>query len=204
MDVNANYLNFKKFLTAYVKRDGLEDFISWLDTTDFNIAPASTKYHLACEGGLVKHSINVFYRLIRLINNEFGSEQEIYSKDTIALVSLLHDISKANFYTIEYRNRKNADGEWEKVPYFTVRSEDDRYIMGNHMENSLLKLCEFFDLTYEEKLAILHHMGGNDVCDNSMSMANTSAAFKKSKLAVLLHLADMQATYIDEVESTNE
>lgn len=197
----SNYDTFKKFLTTYVERDGIQEFVKWLDTTDFATAPASTKYHLSCEGGLVQHSINVFYRLIRLINDELGSDQTVYSKDTIALVALLHDVSKADFYTIEYRNKKNANGDWEKVPYFAVKSEDSRYIMGNHMENSLFKLCEYFDLTYEEQLAILHHMGGLDICDNNVSAGNTAAAFKKSKLALLLHLADMQATYIDEVKS---
>ena len=41
---------------------GIEDLIAWLDDPhcDFFVAPASTRYHCAYEGGLVDHSLAVF------------------------------------------------------------------------------------------------------------------------------------------------
>ena len=43
-----------------------------------------------------------------------------YSEETVALVSLLHDVCKMNFYSVDYRNAKNEQGVWEKVPYYTI------------------------------------------------------------------------------------
>ena len=54
-------------------------------------------------------------------------------------------------------------------------------------------------LKTEEAVAIRWHMGGFDDAVRGGSFA-ISAAFEKYPLALLLHLADMQATYLDEVD----
>ena len=149
--------------------------MEWLESTDFFTAPASTRFHGAYEGGLVEHSVNVFNRLGR--NDETG-----------AIVALLHDVCKANFYTVSYRNVKNEYGVWEKVPYYTI---DDKLPLG-HGSKSVIIIQKFMKLTDEEIFAINFHMG--DYTD-----ANTSKAFSMFPLAVLLHNADEQVTYIDEV-----
>lgn len=55
----AEFLN----LLRSTNRDGIENLIEWLESTDFFTAPASTKYHGAYPGGLLQHSINVYNRL---------------------------------------------------------------------------------------------------------------------------------------------
>ena len=40
-------------------RDGVEQIITFLDDIGFFKAPASTRFHLNHEGGLVEHSLNV-------------------------------------------------------------------------------------------------------------------------------------------------
>lgn len=205
IDHVGNYMRYKKFLTNYIKREGIDNFIKWLDTTDASIAPASTKYHLCEEGGLIQHSLNVFYRLIKLIKMEYGDiANSPYTQETIALVSLLHDISKVNYYQISERNVKNPEtGVWEKVPYYSVREENDRLIFGSHSEDSYYIAKKFFDLTYDEELAILYHMGGLDTTTDSISLKNVICAFKRSPLATLLHVADLMATSKDEVVITD-
>ena len=37
-------------------RNGIEKLVAWLESTDFFTAPASSRFHLACEGGLTQHS----------------------------------------------------------------------------------------------------------------------------------------------------
>ena len=54
-------------------------------------------------------------------------------------------------------------------------------------------------LKTEEAVAIRWHMGGFDDAVRGGSFV-ISAAFEKYPLALLLHLADMQATYLDEAE----
>ena len=180
-------MNFKnefiKLYTEYIKRDGAEDLLDYIYGTDFLTAPASTKYHGAYEGGLVEHSVNVFRRLSDMCGmNETG-----------AIVSLLHDICKANFYTVSYRNAKNEYGVWEKVPYYTI---DDKCPYG-HGDKSVYIIMQFMKLTEEEAMAIRFHMGGFDESVKGGSYA-LSGAWSKYPLGVLLHCADLQASYLDE------
>ena len=218
INIEANYRKFKKYLNAYIQRDGLEQFIKWLDTTDFKTAPASTRYHLSEEGGLCQHSLNVFIRLIKVLSNEYpqklvGNNEDgteiwaetcPYSKETIALVALLHDIGKANFYKVQTKNVKNEEtGEWEKVPFFSVRDERDRLIYGKHEDNGIYMLRQFFALTYEEELAIKYHMGDTN-SDEPFASTMTYGAYKISPLALFLHLSDMMAICIDEKEIVEE
>ena len=55
---------------AHIQREGADAFLEWLEKTDFFKAPASTKFHLSREGGLVEHSIHVYERLRELYVNE--------------------------------------------------------------------------------------------------------------------------------------
>ena len=202
IDIEKNYELFKSYLTTFIKRDGIDKFIEWLDNSDAKVAPASTKYHLSCEGGGVQHALNVFNRLISLIQLEYGDNECPYSKETIALVALCHDVSKFNFYDIKYRNIKDDEtNEWIQQPYYSVLDASNRFIFGNHAENSLYILRTFFKLSYEEELAILHHMGCFDTSETTAPARNMMEAYKKSKLAILLHTADMFATCIDEIEA---
>lgn len=204
MNIEKNYRLYKKYLVSYIKRDGIENFIKWLDTTDAWQAPASTKYHLCTEGGLIQHSLNVFNRMIRLITEEWGDIENCpYSKETIALVSLLHDVSKINFYDVYLKNVKDGHGQWIQVPTYTVREDNNRLIFGTHEENSVYILNQFFRLDYQEALAVRWH-GGCGTSNDPTSQGKMMEAYKASKLALLLHIADMQATCIDEVDMTFE
>lgn len=203
MNIDANYKKFVKYLSAYVHRDGIEKLLAWLDKTDVRIAPASTKYHLSCEGGLVKHSLNVFMRLIGLMNAEYPNDCP-YSKETIALVALLHDISKVGYYKKYFKNVQNEEtGRWEKVMSYATRDEEDRLLYATHEENSVYMLSKFFKLTYDEELAIRYHMGSIGA-EDIFAQNRMISAYKRSPLALFLHMADMQAMCIDEVSSEED
>ena len=185
---------FLEIYEAFIERAGAEKLLDYLKTTDFFTAPASTKFHLDREGGLVEHSVNVYKRLTRLVENEYGGNwEDVYSHETVAIVGLLHDVCKANIYKTDYRNVKNADGAWEKKPYYVV--EDD--LPYGHGEKSVYIINGFLRLTREEAMAINWHMGGFDdrAKGGSFSIAGAYAAYP---LAVLLHMSDMSATYLDE------
>lgn len=107
-----------------VEREGIENLLNYLEKkSDFFTAPASTKYHLSEEGGLARHSLNVYYRLLNLVKNEQGYSGRFTDQkfiDSVALVAIGHDICKCRFYSTSYRNVKNQAGQWEQVPYYTV------------------------------------------------------------------------------------
>lgn len=163
-------------------RKGIDDLIKWLEKSDFFEAPASTKYHNSFEGGLLAHSLNVYDNLI---NADLD-----HGKDTLIIVSLLHDICKANFYSTSQRNVKK-DGKWIQEPYYTI---DDQFPIG-HGEKSVIIAMRFIELTEEEIAAIRWHMGAYEPKENYNSLA---AAFNKYPLALKLHIADLKATYINE------
>ena len=121
-----------KELLRSTKREGIENLIDFLEKSDFAKAPASTRYHGAYEGGLKDHSLKVYEILKEKVKNANFDVPE----DTIIISSVLHDICKVNYYKTDYRNAKNARGEWEKVPYYTV--EDT--IPYGHGEKSVMMI----------------------------------------------------------------
>lgn len=177
--------NKTKFISYFslIKRDGASDLLRFIESTDFFTAPGSTKYHGNYEGGLIDHSINVYERLIQLAPD--------YSPETIAIVSLLHDLCKANFYKVDYKNQKNAFGQWERVPYYAI---EDQQPIGNHGDKSVFLIMKYMQLTDEEIAAIRFHMGAFQEGD----IRGWGNACEKYPLTVYLHIADMQATYFDD------
>ena len=94
MIIEDNKNAFETALRENIKRSGVEELLDWIAATDFYTAPASTKYHGNYPGGLVEHSLNVFRRLIRKTDEIPG----VNKTERIAVVALLHDLCKANFY----------------------------------------------------------------------------------------------------------
>ena len=185
----TNKEEFLQIYNEYVKRQGSQEFLDWLLKTDFFTAPASPKYHGACEGGLLLHSLNV-YKTLRERYFEEGKDSE----ESFAICALLHDLCKAQFYKVSTRNVKNdVTGQWEKVPYYTV---EDAFPYG-HGEKSVFLIERFMRLKTSEAMAIRWHMGGFDDSARGGSFA-ISLAYEKYPLAVKLHLADLESTYLKE------
>ncbi|MDD6060626.1 MAG: hydrolase [Ruminococcus sp.] len=184
---------FIKIYNENIKRKGADKLLEYLQKSDFFTAPSSTRFHGSYEGGLVQHSVNVYHCLKDYLSRPrtkelYGMD---YSDETIAIVSLLHDVCKINFYTVDYRNRKNDRGEWEKVPYYTI---NDALPYG-HGEKSVYVLSGFFygddRLTREEAFAIRYHMGFSGIEDKN----SIGKALEMYPLALALNVADMEASY---------
>lgn len=187
MDYKERFLEEYK---THVTREGADALLAWLLTTDFFTAPASTRYHGACEAGLVMHSLNVF----DVLRRRFGPEQEEWGieMESLALCGLLHDLCKANFYKPGFRNVKNdATGEWERVPTFSVQ---DAFPYG-HGEKSVWLIERHLRLKTSEAVAIRWHMGGFDDAVKGGSYA-ISEAWRTYPLGPMLHMADLEATYL--------
>lgn len=186
-------MNLKEeFIDIYnsnIRREGAQELLKWIETTDFFTAPASTKFHCACREGLLMHSLNV-YKV--LIEKHFDPENEIL--ESAVICGLLHDLCKAQFYKVSTRNVKNeVTGIWEQVPYYTV---EDVFPYG-HGEKSVFLIERFMRLKTSEAMAIRWHMGGFDDAARSGGFS-MSIAFDRFPLAVKLHMADLEATYLRE------
>ena len=184
----------EEFIAVYqenVQRRGADRLLEWLDSdaSDFFTAPSSTRFHGAYEGGLVEHSLNVYECLKDYLNRP--RTKELYGMDytpeTIAVTALLHDICKVGFYAVDYRNAKNEQGVWEKVPYYTVRDT----LPYGHGEKSVYMIQSFMRLTRDEAFAIRYHMGFSGNEDKN----SVGRALEMFPLALAVNVADMEATY---------
>ena len=179
---------FIRIFEEQIHRDGAQALLNWMQTTDFFTAPASTRFHGACEGGLVMHSVNVY----RVLTQRFFVEGE--NPESFAICGLLHDLCKANFYKPGFRNVKNEEtGAWERVPSYSIA---DAFPYG-HGEKSVYLIERFVRLKPAEAMAIRWHMGGFDDSARGGSFA-ISEAYRVYPLAVKLHMADLEATYLVE------
>ena len=204
MNREKNIARFEAELQK-VQRFGMDKLLEYIRASDFYTAPASTKYHLSCEGGLLQHSLNVLDALRGILTRtEDGWEYRVAGKavltisdESVTIIALLHDICKTYFYTTSMRNAKNEQtGKWEKVPTYTV---EDRMPLG-HGSKSAMLIKEYIILTGPEMYAIWWHMGFTDTQD----LASLGQAIDKYPLVWALHTADMMASHYMEADTGNK
>ncbi len=191
--MSENMSNKERFIEIYknsIKRDGADKLLEYLlsPASDFFVAPASSRFHSAYEGGLLEHSLNVYDCLVSYLSSERARSLGFdYSEESIAIVSLLHDLCKVGVYKKGFRNVKDEKGVWQRVDTFEY---DDQLPYG-HGEKSVYIASGYMRLTREEAFAIRYHMGYSSTED----ARNVSAAFEMFPLAFALHVADSEATY---------
>ena len=195
MEINVEETK-KEFIKIYnenIKREGADKLLDYLlNMSDFFSAPASGRHHSSFESGLALHSVNAYNRFKKNIIAEYGDDYaNIISDESIAIIALLHDLCKVNTYTVDYRNQK-VDGQWIQVPYYAYNNS----LPYGHGEKSVYIICGFMKLTREEAMAINWHMGGFD--PRNTATTDMCEAFKRFPTAVLFHVSDLEATYLDE------
>jgi len=197
MSIQAFKDRFVEIYKEHISRPGSDKLLEYLlsPSSDFFTAPASTRYHGNYEGGLVEHSLNVYDCLVdylsrEKVKNDFNLS---YSDETIAIVSLLHDLCKINVYKSGFRNVKDENGKWIQVPNYTF---EDLLPYG-HGEKSVYIISGFMRLTREEAFAIRYHMGFSGE-ENKTTVGNALEMFP---LALAVNIADMEATFLLEGES---
>ncbi len=196
---------FCNLLTA-TGREGMPALLQHLvEKTDFFIAPSSTKYHDARDGGLLHHSVKVYRNLMELVNIY---DLEIPEDGTsLAIIALLHDVCKIGIYKKERKSLPRRDEKthelalddygkkiWDEQIVFTV---DDQYPLG-HGEKSVIMLQRFIQLTDTEIFAIRWHMMAYDDSRNSYAgnLAITNAS-DKYRIIPLFHMADLAASFLE-------
>lgn len=205
IDVAANKERFIQLARKYIHRDGLDALLKWLDTTDFYVAPASTKYHLPVEGGLCQHSLDVFDRMTQIclmeygpkdvFNGTSGDDEGAFTFENIAIVALFHDLCKIGCYVKDFKNVK-VDGRWVQQEYWRW---DEKFIYGRGAK-SVYIIQQFMRLYVDEAQAIRYHTGGHEDPLNDVTETAYMKVFDASPFAVFLFLADTMATYIDKGE----
>lgn len=169
---------------AEISRSRASRVLTWLESTDFLTAPASTRFHDSVRGGLLYHSLSVLNNALILA----GSPQfEAIPVASITIVCLVHDWCKIGLYKTYMKNVKDdRTGIWSKVEAYTYR--DDRAINLGHGASSMYLAMKAFRLNIEECSAIRWHMGRWNCVEtefNELQQVN-----RQYPLAHLLQFAD--------------
>ena len=186
--------NRKSFieLLSSTNREAIGCVIEELDKLGFFKAPASSKFHLNFEGGLVKHSLNVCniaLDLRELIVKHDENLRNYLSKDSVIIASLLHDVCKADIYKPTIKKQKNSQGVWSYSPCYDV--DYSNFPLG-HGEKSVIMLLRYgLKLTDDEIMAIRWHMTAWDIPFQSPEIkANFNKAKEICPLLPLIQTAD--------------
>lgn len=180
------------------RKEKFEELLEWLKTHhSYFTAPASPRYHLNCEEGLLEHSINVAENMIK-IKNVLCPE---ISDESCVIVGLMHDLGKGGevyrqgtpeeehnpYYLIKEPTDKQKQYGFKAWPPFEYNSNIKVYMSVPERAITIL-LRWGFSLTDEEVQAVRVH-DGQYVDDNK------SYATKECKLALIAHYADSWAGF---------
>ena len=81
-----------KELLKNTGREGIDDLIGYMEENGFFTSPCSTRYHLAEEGGLAIHSLNVYENILRIASGLGVINED--QMNSFIVVALLHDLGK--------------------------------------------------------------------------------------------------------------
>lgn len=179
-------------LLRSTQRDGVEDAIEELERLGFFEAPASTRFHLCNEGGLVEHSLNVCdiaLSLREVMIAKDDSLRELLPKDSVILASLLHDVCKADIYKKTMKRQKNEIGIWTDVPGYEV--DYGNFPLGHGEKSVIVLLLSGLALTDSEIMAIRWHMNAWELPFQSPeAKGNFNSAKELCPLLSLIQAAD--------------
>ena len=184
------------------KREGMEKVIEKLEELGFFKAPASTKFHLNYEGGLLEHSMNVCEMALELRELMIRKKKEMHDalpKESVIIAALLHDVCKADVYKPAIKRQKNEKGVWCDVLGYDV--DYGNFPLGHGEKSVIWLLQNGLKLTTDEIIAIRWHMSAWDLpLQSPEHKESLNAAKAKSPLVSLVQLSDGLASGLFEWE----
>lgn len=179
-------------------REGVDHIIEVIEGMGFFTAPASTKFHLSYEGGLLEHSLNVCKMALELREVIIKMNPDLQASlpvESVIISSLLHDVCKSDIYKPTIKKQKNKDGEWVDTKTYDV--DHGQYPFGHGEKSLILLLQNGLKLTNDEALAIRWHMGAWDLnMDSYEAKGNFNKAKEISPMVQLLIAADGLASQV--------
>lgn len=184
MTIQSQYEELKN--KVITRKPDFDAFITMIETeTSWLTSPASTRFHLNKEGGLLEHSVGVAETLLKL-KETLAPE---LSDEACVIVGLLHDVGKIGMPG-KPRYLKN-DNEWEirnRNMTYKINSEE---VYMNIAVRSLYIISKYISLSDAEAQAILYH-------DGQFIDANKEVANKEEPLTLLVQFADNWTAHVSE------
>ncbi|HQA59421.1 MAG TPA: HD domain-containing protein [Tepidanaerobacteraceae bacterium] len=187
-DINVRYEKLKEIVKE--RKEQFDELIAFMENeTAWLTSPASTKYHLCEEGGLLKHSINVAETMLK-IKNAIAPD---ISDESCVIVALLHDLGKVGMpgrpqYLINEPSEKQM--KYGYKPDYPYRFNKELTYLSVPVRSIYLSM-KYIDLTEEEVQAIVYH-------DGQYVEDNRSCATHEAPLTLLLQYADSWSGFVIE------
>lgn len=170
------------------RRSQFDRLISFMENeTTWLTAPASTKYHLCKESGLLEHCVNVAESMLK-IREALAPD---ISAESCVIVSLVHDLGKVGMpgnpqYLINEPTDKQQQSGYKPDPPYRF-NKNLTYL--SVPVRSLYLASKHIDLTEQEVQAIVYH-------DGQYVEDNRSVATHEEPLTLLLQYADSWSGFV--------
>jgi hypothetical protein len=183
----------KLFDKMPVRKEALTNFRNFLETqTSWLTAPASGRFHLAIEKGLLMHSVGVALNALaikKLLAPDISDE-------SIILVALFHDVGKVGYpnkpYYIPNENT-------EEVKRGILYKTNPAIVHTSHAIRSLYLITRFVPITEQEVQAIVAHDGLYPLYGG---VNNLDFHHRECRLQMILHFADKWTAAVIEENRT--
>ena len=101
INMNDNKKEIIELLRS-IKRPGMENVITWLDTApSFFVASGARIHHDNVEGGLAYHSLKVYKLAKAEWEKRDAAFKQEYPLESVTISALLHDVCKKDVYYID-------------------------------------------------------------------------------------------------------
>ena len=193
MTVNLDNLEIK-YNTLFEKLDDRKDqvmkFRSFLESeTSWLSSPASTRFHLNIESGLLLHSVGVTYNALRIKDLLAPN----ITDESVVITALFHDLGKVGLpgkpYYLPNKNK------WEIEKRGMAYKVNPSIVTMNLGVRSLYIISQHVTLSETEAQAIVAHDGIYPV---NGGVVNLDYHHKECRLQMILHFADKWTAAVEE------
>ena len=175
------------------RREEFTNLIKFMENeTDYLSSPASTRFHLCRDGGLLEHSVNVAETMLKFRDAIAPQIDE----ESCIITALIHDLGKAGmpgrpqYLENEPTPKQKQYGFPASIPY----RMNESLVYLSVPVRSLYLAIPHIKLSESEVQAVMYH-DGQYVDDNK------SVATKETPLLLLLQYADTWSTFVIEKDT---
>jgi len=184
----------KKYIALFERlldrREQILQFKSFLEKeTTWLTSPASTRFHLSSEHGLLIHSVGVTYNALK-IKDVMAPD---ITDESVIVAALFHDVGKLGLPGKPYYLPN--DNRWEIERRGIAYKVNPELVTMNLAVRSLQLVSGFIALSEEEAQAIVAHDGLYPV---SGGVVNLEYYHKECRLTMIVHFADFWTASVEE------
>ena len=191
IDINTVKEKYERlFEKVSERKQQMMDFKAFLEKeTCWLTSPASSRFHLNIEHGLLVHSVGTTYNALKIRDSIAPDLQN----ESVVISALFHDLGKIGLPGKPYYLPN--DNKWEVEKRGMTYRINPGLVTMNIAVRSLYLISKYVPLTEEEAQAIVAHDGIYPV---SGGVNNLDYHHKECRLQMIVHFADKWTAAVEE------